>query len=151
MKAIIPKRNLPGKAEMNRAIRNAMERAGGAGEVMIDRTTATWEHTLRVKAEVKGRGGDYTMLLKLSPEKQAQIWHWLDEGTDVRYAIMTPDFVAKTVPGSLDSRAGSGGVIIVDTSNPQPGIQARGWSPEIAKKTQELLLRYTKEEIEALL
>lgn len=151
MKAIVPRKQIPGKREMNRAIRNAMETTGGMGEVMVERTTATWDTKTTVKAEVKGRGGDYVLALNITPEKQALVWHWLDEGTDVRYAIMTPDFVAKTVPGSLDSRSGSGEVIIVDTAHPQPGIKARGWSKEITKATAKALLRYTQAEIKALL
>lgn len=151
MKAIVPKRQLPGKRETNAAIRRAMERAGGAGEVMVGRTIATWQTRTTVKAEIKGRGGDYTLRLNISPDQQAKIWGWLDQGTDVRYAIMSPDWVSKTVPGNLDSRSGSGHVIIVDTSNPQPGIQARGWSEDIAKKLAKLLVRYTQEELRSTL
>lgn len=151
IKGIYPRRELPGKRELNRAIRKAHETAGSAGEVMIDRTTATWNnHNLKAKAETKGRGGDYVTTLKLSPEKAAEIWHYLDEGTDVRYALMTPDFSPKTRPGALDSVAGTGGVIIVDLEHPRPGIEARGWSKLIAEAIGDILVNETKKELAAL-
>jgi len=150
VKGIYPRRDLPTKTELNRAIRNAHEAAGLAGEVMIDRTTATWDTNLRAKAETKGRGGDYVTTLKLSPEKAAEIWHYLDEGTDVRYALMTPDFSPKTRPGALDAVAGTGGVIIVDLEHPRDGIKARGWSKLIAKAIGDILVNETKKEMAAL-
>lgn len=150
VRAILPKHDLPSKSELNRAIRKAQETAGSAGEVMIDRTTATWDTNLKAKAETKGRGGDYVTTLKLSPEKAAEIWHYLDEGTDVRYALMTPDFSPKTRPGALDAVAGTGGVIIVDLDHPRPGIEARGWSKLIAKQIGEILVNETKKELRAL-
>lgn len=150
MKGIYPKRDFPSKHDLNRAIRKAHETAGSAGEVMIDRTTATWEHNLKAKAETKGRGGDYVTILKLSPTEAAEIWHYLDEGTDVRYALMSPDFSPKTRPGSLDAVAGTGGVVIVDLDHPKPGIDARGWSKEIAKMIGKILVAETKKELDAL-
>lgn len=150
MKAIIPKKNLPTKHELNRAIRNAHETAGRAGEIMVERTTATWDTAPRVKAETKGRGGDYVTILKLTPEGEALIWHWLNEGTDVRYALMSPDFVAKTVPGRLDSGSGAGGVLMIDMRHPRPGIEARNWTDEIAKVMGETLVRETEKEMEML-
>ncbi len=150
MKAIIPRKSLPSKRELNRAIRNANEEVGGMAEVMVERTTATWDTAPKVKAETKGRGGDYVTILKLSPENEAKIWHWLDEGTDVRYALMSMDFMAKTAPGRLDSGSGSGGVLKIDLAHPRPGIEARGWSKEIADKMAKEYPRIMQKEMDML-
>lgn len=68
------------------------------------------------------------------PEKGRDKWRFLDEGTRVRYAIMSRDFKAKTMPGVLGSGPGRGGRVFIDVNNPQPGIKARGWSVKVLKE-----------------
>jgi len=64
-------------------------------------------------------------------EEAINKWNWLDRGTDVRYATMSPDFVAKTAPRVLDSGNGKGRVLFVNKSRPKPGIKAREWRDTI--------------------
>lgn len=52
-------------------------------------------------------------------------YRYVTRGTSVRYATMTPDFVAKTQPRVLGSGAGRGGLLYVDKRRPRPGIKAR--------------------------
>lgn len=59
-------------------------------------------------------------------------WFWLSFGTDVRYAVMTPDFVSKTQPGRLGNRKGKGGFSHFSLV-PLPGIEAREWHDIIAE------------------
>jgi len=54
-----------------------------------------------------------------------KIYRFITRGTRIRYATMTKDFVAKTVPGKIYSRVGRGGLAFVDKRKPRPGIQAR--------------------------
>jgi hypothetical protein len=59
---------------------------------------------------------------------------WLEEGTKVRYATMTPDFKPKTQRGVLGSTRGRGGKAFVDKRKPKPGIEAREWTEQIIKE-----------------
>lgn len=63
---------------------------------------------------------------------------WLDEGTRIRWAVMSPDWVSKTKPRTLGSQSGSGRVIIAGRRAmtargiaPRPGIKARQFTKEI--------------------
>lgn len=59
---------------------------------------------------------------------------WLEEGTKVRYATMTPDFQPKTQAGVLGSSKGRGKKAFVDKRKPKPGIKPRGWTEQIIKE-----------------
>jgi hypothetical protein len=61
-------------------------------------------------------------------------WRWLDEGTKVRYAIMTPKFIPKTRTGQLNSWKGKGGLLIVNKKKPMPGIKPRKFGKALTKK-----------------
>jgi len=61
-------------------------------------------------------------------------WLWLDLGTKVRYATMTPKFAAKTRTGQLNSWKGKGGLLFVNKKRPRPGIKARKFTKALAKK-----------------
>lgn len=60
------------------------------------------------------------------------IWFYLDRGTLVRYAVMTPDYQPGTSPGSFATSVAQGQTAFVDTSRPLPGIEPRRWSEMIA-------------------
>jgi hypothetical protein len=60
-----------------------------------------------------------------------KIFEYLDKGTSVRYAIMSPDFIAKTKPGSLQSGPGRGGMVFISRKHPRPGIKARHFSDKV--------------------
>jgi hypothetical protein len=83
------------------------------------------------------QGGDLIVIVAPADDKDGKIWGWyLDQGTRVRYAILTPDWKSKTVPNSLKTGKGAGRVIKIDTSNPQPGITRRGWTDIVAQAEQ---------------
>lgn len=63
-----------------------------------------------------------------------QKWKWLDQGTSVRYATMTPDFKPKTTPGVFWSGSGAGGLLYVSKQRPRPGIKARNWSEKLVEE-----------------
>ncbi len=79
---------------------------------------------------------------------------WLDDGTRVRWALMSPDWVSKTRPRAIGSRGGSGRVIIAGKRamiargiGPRPGIKARQFTREIVVRRQK---PYTKAMTRAL-
>lgn len=67
-------------------------------------------------------------------QKGIDKWGFLDEGTAVRYAILSRDWKSKTTPGFIGSGPGRGRVVKIDVNHPQPGIEARGWSVKISKE-----------------
>ena len=64
------------------------------------------------------------------------VYGLLDAGTPVRRAIMSRDFVSKTVPGSLKTRRGRGGVVFISKKISRPGIKARNFSSNIAEEME---------------
>lgn len=69
----------------------------------------------------------------------SKVWWYLEEGTAVRYATMSRDFQAKTVPNVIGSRPGRGRKLFVDKKRPRPGIKARRWRRAIERKWQKPL------------
>lgn len=150
MKAIKPKKIPPGKRETNAALRAAMEDGGETVVELTGRTIRTWNSPPKVRAEVKGRGGDYVLNVKFTPEERGQIWDWLNAGTSVRFAIMSEDFIPKTAPKLISSKAGRGGVLVIDPAHPQPGIEARGWSGMIAERAGRDLTKAMKRRLKEI-
>jgi uncharacterized protein YeaO (DUF488 family) len=91
------------------------------------RTTKTWQGDKpEFRKETKRQRGGLRLTIFMVGEG-IDIWNYLDRGTSVRYATMSPDFQAKTAPRVVDSRRGSGRRLFVDKSRPRPGIKAREW------------------------
>lgn len=95
------------------------------------RSTRTWDHA--VKFHQKTNRQDLTVEVFTTD----QIYFWISEGTSIRYATMTPDFVAKTRPGALDSGPGAGGVAFVTRARPNPGIEARQFDRLVVERHQD--------------
>lgn len=81
-----------------------------------------------------------------------KIMHFLDEGTDVRWAIMSSDWQSKTRPRIVSSRPGAGQVVVRGRGlmsklkmEPRPGIEARDFAKTIAAQTQKLWERTADE------
>ncbi len=69
-----------------------------------------------------------------------RVWVYLDEGTRIRWALMSRNWRSKTKPRQLQSGPGSGYVIVAGKRfmqrhgiAPRPGIEARKWSKTIQK------------------
>ena len=61
-------------------------------------------------------------------DRDGEIWGFLNNGTDVRHAVMTPEFEAQTRPGFLIGSQGRGGVGFISRDIILPGIEPRGWT-----------------------
>ena len=70
-----------------------------------------------------------------------EIYGYLNFGTSVRYAVMTPDFVSKTRKGVIPSRRGRGGFSHLSPI-PRDGIEAREFDKQIANKLRKRFFRY---------
>lgn len=109
----------------------------------FDRTYATWEETIywtrregedstipEFEQEVK-REGD---VIRAQVHTDHVLYFFLNDGTSVRYATMSDDFIPKTEPGLIGSGPGRGRPVYVDRNKPRPGIEARKWDRAIAHK-----------------
>lgn len=107
------------------------------------KTYATWEHD-------PGFEKDFDVSEKEisgSTTTQDPIYGYLSRGTAVRYATMSPDFIAKTRVRTIGSFPGHGGVLYIDRNRPRPGIEARqfeevikDWAePRFVKKARRAL------------
>lgn len=112
----------------------AIARVAADAKRDIRRTTAHWNHrvTFTVNKTLSRRAADYGFTITTDD----LIWGFLNEGTEVRYAVMTRDFEAKTQPNVLDSGEGHGGF---DHWGQADGIEARNWSRMLAAQYEPIL------------
>lgn len=115
----------PNSAFVEKAIKDAFNDMAKQAKKLMLQPTETWQnHHPVVTVEVKEVGDDLFFEVSTSDK----VYGYLDYGTAVRYATMTPDFMAKTEPGSWQAKQGAGGLAFVNKKVPRPGIEARNWS-----------------------
>lgn len=96
---------------------------------MFERTTATWRHQPQFIIDRASSTGDDVIGSVWTDD---EIYFWLDRGTSVRYATMSPEFKPKTKPGRLRSDVGAfPDPLFVNRDVPRPGIEARRFSDKI--------------------
>jgi hypothetical protein len=101
----------------------------------FEATTNTWEdHHPVFSIKFSFAGGTVRILVTTKDE----VWGYLNRGTNVRWALMSSDFLPKTRPRSLQSFAGRGHAVIRGQRamtaaglGPQPGIEAREWNKTV--------------------
>lgn len=108
------------------AVEQALDKAALVVEADFQKSTATWEH--KPVFNVTREPGKRT-IFTTDPQ-----YNWINRGTRIRYATMTPDFIAKTKPGVLASGTGRGGVLFVSRKHPRPGIEARSFDMLIVEE-----------------
>lgn len=94
--------------------------------------TSTWDHSVFFKQKIVTTRSKVTV----SVFTEDNIYRFLDEGTRVRYATMTPNFSPKTRVRSLKASVGSGGLLYVSRLKPHRGIKARQFVI-LVKESQE--------------
>ena len=103
----------------------------------FEATVATWNHPARFTSRVNVSQGlieGHTRTARIHGVKPPElIYYFLNQGTRVRFAKMTPDFVPKTRVRVIGSFQGQGGLEEVDHIG-RPGIKARRWNEAIATK-----------------
>ncbi len=100
----------------------------------FNKITATWRHKPSFMVQEYLSLGLDDMSVTVSTDDE--IYAYLNDGTEVRYATMTPGFISKTEPDWIGSRTGNGGLWFVSTYSPKPGIEARKWDKAIAEDRQ---------------
>lgn len=119
----------------------AVQRAERAAELeakneairLLQKTVTTWKNPPRFYA-VKTQQG-------FSIWASDKRWFWLDQGTKVRYATMTPGYTPKSKVGVFYSYQGAGRVAYVSKRRPHPGIEPRGWSSKVLERVAPTIHR----------
>lgn len=114
-----------------RVIENVITQTSLAIQADFNVTTQTWrKRPVFVIKRTPNGAQIYTTNL---------IYKFVSGGTRVRYATMTPGFVAKTRVAQIMSRQGRGGLMYISKRHPRPGIKARKFPETIGDKWQKQL------------
>jgi hypothetical protein len=138
------------KNSMDAAIRDAVIKDAKAMGKDFEAVTRTWKGDRpRIQSEAKltpagtapATGMHTVFTASAWPKNDGSRgywkWVWLDLGTKVRYAVMSPNFVPKTRPGQLNSWAGKGKMLFVSKKHPMPGIKARKFTKALRVKWEK--------------
>ena len=75
-------------------------------------SVSTWDHKPPFDKEIETVGGWGGMIrVTGTVSTEDDVYRYLNDGTSVRYATMTPNFKAKTKPGRISAGAGAGGLL----------------------------------------
>lgn len=138
-------------------ILNALKAAEKETRQLYCLTFATWKHKPELQNSIiRYAGGDprYWVGIRDNGDKNSpeSIWHYLDEGTAIRYAIMSKNFVPKTMPNALSSHAGKGGKAGMIRKGSRPhnnGIKARNWTLLIERHVADTIVPRLKYAVDA--
>jgi hypothetical protein len=116
--------------ELEGRLRTEMQREAEIVKRAFERTTATWNTPVEftIKKSLSSNSFAFTV------STNSDIYAFVNNGTIVRYATMTPDFSPKTHIRVIGSGSGEGGLMFVNRNYPQPGIEAREFDLEIAER-----------------
>lgn len=151
VKAIKPQRlNVDG---FRQEILNELRAEGRDHRKALKPTVATWKGE-KPKFESligleRGSAGSASVLTgPTGSEKAVWKWRWLDEGTRIRWALMSRDWKSKTRRRVFGSFRGRGRVVIAGRRamqrrniRPRPGIKAREWSVTLMKRRRRPFTR----------
>ena len=113
---------------------NALRKTGTGVRRDYRKTTRTWKGDKPKFEQLVSLSGDGpTLVIEVTGGKGALKWFWLDQGTEVRYATMSSDWISKTRPGRLRTVRGRGVMLFVSKSHPRDGIKPRYWTAIIVK------------------
>lgn len=129
-KAIKPKSKLWDDREFRLGLRRVNKSTAQGMKRDYEKTVETWDEEVIFEQLTQTRGGDLIVIVGTDN----RIYMFVNDGTRVRRALMSPDFIAKTRPGSLRSRPGQGGVVFISRTLSLPGIEARDFTGQITKK-----------------
>lgn len=134
-KPIVAK-NLPPE-KMLKALRKVVKAEAKFADTLFGLTYKTWENKPTFFQDFKESSEQMVAsTLTSGTGSKNNPYPFITRGTSVRFALMTDDFSPKSKVGFIGSGRGRGGVVYVDKRRPRPGIKARKYEEEIAKREQ---------------
>jgi hypothetical protein len=115
------------------------------------KVTGTWSSTNKpdFKKLVEESPGKIKFSIELiAPNAKSaniSVYRMLNEGTKIRYAVMSSDFQRKTSPRVIDSVPGKGGMVNLDLTQINDGIEKREWDEEINEKLESRFKKIIEE------
>lgn len=148
MKAIKPKR-LKVDA-IRREIEIELMEEGRTHRDELDKTTKTWKgEKPKFDSLLDHEGGDLIVVTgPTGSDRAVNKWLWLNNGTKIRWALMSRDWRSKTTPRQFKSGRGAGRVVVAGRRYmqahgipPRPGIEAREWTVLLSKRRKQPFTR----------
>lgn len=122
---------------IEKALQDEMRELSRASTKLMEATTLTFRRVdPDFLIEEANREGDLVYSTGPADNRDGRIWMFLDKGTDVRFAIVSFDFIPKTAPDRLVPGPGAGRIIGF-SQEPLPGIEARNFTLLIATLIQK--------------
>lgn len=129
---------------------NALRAEGRDIKKEYEKTTKTWKRKPNFETLIGLTGKDASVLVGTD----SSVYKFVDEGTRIRWALMSADWKSKTKPKKIGSTRGSGRVIIAGRRamqrrniKPRPGIKAREFSETIRKQRRK---KFTRRMVKAM-
>ena len=101
-------------------------------------TTSTWNHKPKFRRYLRVTSGEIYMSITTDDK----IYNWVSNGTKVRHALMSKDWVSKTRERVLTPGGGRGHMVYVSKKLIRPGIKPRYFPQEIWHHRQK---RFTED------
>lgn len=148
MKAIKPKRLKVDAIRLE--ILNALRKEGTVHRKELQKTTATWKGEKPKFESLFGLTGEDATVVTgpTGSDKAVDKWVWLNDGTKIRWALMSSDWRSKTRPRRFKSGRGAGRVVVAGKRymqahniRPRPGIKAREWTVLLTKRRKRPFTR----------
>lgn len=152
-KALKPKKNPPYPPKVIRLrTLNWLRKEGTQQRNLLKRTVIKWKgarpvFTTEIHLSRTGGGIAEVTTRPTGTKKAVNKWVWLNEGTKIRWAMMSPNWKSKTTPGTLITNKGRGKVLFVGKRAfkrlglpPRPGIKPREWTIVIQNRRQKPFL-----------
>lgn len=138
---IIAKNFLPGSLSVKEVVGSVLAEfqnvQGPKAVNLFKKTTQTWNDPPGFVSKFNFAGGEAILWVVITgTDLEIWKWVWLDEGTSVRHAVMSKDWVSKTTPGQLQSHAGQGRVVNINKNIVRPGIEPRNFAELITKEME---------------
>ena len=113
-----------------KGIERGMQRTADYTRQQFTQTTKTWEeHHPQFSKRIEMTAN----AIRFEVGTDDLIYFFLNDGTRVRRAALSPNWLSKTSPHWIGSGMGAGWVTSISMRNELQGIQAREWDKEIAK------------------
>jgi len=139
MKPVVPKALFDEKAFRGRIAQALLQEKRRLIQ-LLNMTISTWDDPPKMVGATAYRTGNPTVTAGPPDDGsiQSKKWMWLNQGTSVRYADLSPDWQSKTSPGVVHAGMGAGQVLRRGhNARRHKGIEARNWSTIIANMERD--------------